>query len=184
MNDDISPDIAALLADTDSLPNSNLPSLDDIPEVPVESKSSNKPSNQATVDLSKKTFKPIEKYFLDTPNPVFTDAAYYKTALSGENEASQRLHNMLTKYLTCKDVKDKTVFRQQIVPIYWEFLKSVALKMNSARTPLCKRMVLRYGVVLPSLFTAEQKELFSKAILENNLGEPIYYLDEWFQGIA
>ena len=184
MNDDISPDIAALLADTDSLPNSNLPSLDDIPEVPVESKSSNKPSNQATVDLSKKTFKPIEKYFLDTPNPVFTDAAYYKTALSGENEASQRLHNMLTKYLTCKDVKDKTVFRQQIVPIYWDFLKSVALKMNSARTPLCKRMVLRYGVVLPSLFTAEQKELFSKAILENNLGEPIYYLDEWFQGIA
>ena len=45
-------------------------------------------------------------------------------------------------------------------------------------------MVLRYGVVLPSLFTAEQKELFSKAILENNLGEPIYYLDEWFQGIS
>ena len=101
MSDDMSPDIAALLADTDSLPNSNLPSLDDIPEVPVESKSSNKPSNQATVDLSKKTFKPIEKYFLDTHNPVLTDAAYYKTALSGEKEASQRLHNMLTKYLTC-----------------------------------------------------------------------------------
>ena len=33
MNDDISPDIAALLADTDDLPSSNLPSLDDIPEV-------------------------------------------------------------------------------------------------------------------------------------------------------
>jgi hypothetical protein len=36
MNDDISPDIAALLADTDSLPNSHLPSLDDILEVKIE----------------------------------------------------------------------------------------------------------------------------------------------------
>ena len=29
MNDEISPDIAALLADTDSLPNTDFPSLDD-----------------------------------------------------------------------------------------------------------------------------------------------------------
>lgn len=187
MNDDISPDIAALLADTDSLPSTKLPSLDDIPEVKVEpskiSKNSNSAQNQS-VDLSKKTFNPIEKYYMDSPNPVFSDSAYYKTALSGENEASQRLHNMLTKYLTCKDIKDKTVFRQQIVPIYWEFLKSVALKMNSSKTPLCKRTLLRYGVTLPSLFTAEQKELFSKVFIENTTGEPIYYLDEWFQGIA
>jgi hypothetical protein len=137
-----------------------------------------------SVDLSKKTLKPIETYYMDNPNPVFTDTAYYKTALSGESEASQRLHNILTKYLTCKDIKDKTVYRQQIVPIYWEFLKSIALRMNSSKTPLCKRTLLRYGVTLPSLFTAEQKELFSKVFLENTTGEPIYYLDEWFQGIA
>lgn len=187
MNDDISPDIAALLADTDDLPSSNLPSLDDIPEVKIEPAKTTKnanSSNNMSVDLSKKTFKPIEKYYMDNPNPVFTDTAYYKTALSGESEASQRLHNILTKYLTCKDIKDKTVFRQQIVPIYWEFLKSIALKMNSSRTPLCKRTLLRYAVALPSLFTAEQKELFSKVFLENTTGEPIYYLDEWFQGIA
>lgn len=185
MNDDISPDIAALLADTDSLPSSNLPSLDNIPEVKIEpAKPSNKPSmSQGSVDLTQKCFKPIEKHYMDTPSPVFTDNTYYKTALSGENEAAQRLHSMLTKYLTCQDIKDKTVFRQQIVPIFWEFLKSVALKMNKSATPMCKRMLLRYGVVLPSLFTAEQKELFSKVFYENNVGEPIYYLDEWFQGI-
>ena len=37
---------------------------------------------------------------------------------------------------------------------------------------------------MPSLFTAEQKLLFSKAILENNTGEPVFYLDEWFKEIA
>lgn len=186
MNDDISPDIAALLADTDSLPSSNLPSLDDIPEVKIEpAKPSNKPSmSQGSVDLTQKCFKPIEKHYMDTPSPVFTDNTYYKTALSGENEAAQRLHAMLSKYLTCQDPKDKTVYRQQIVPIYWEFLKSVSLKMNSTKTPMCKRMLLRYGVVLPSLFTAEQKDLFSKAFFENTTDEPIYYLDEWFKGIS
>ena len=187
MNDDISPDIAALLADTDSLPSSNFPSLDDIPEVKIEpTKTVSKQTNnsQISVDLTQKTFKPIEKHYMDEPSPVFSDAAYYKTSLSGENESSQRLHAMLSKYLTCKDPKDRTVYRQQIVPIYWEFLKSVSLKMNSSRTPMCKRMLLRYGVVLPSLFSAEQKDLFSKAFFENTTGEPIYYLDEWFQGIS
>ena len=165
MNDDISPDIAALLADTDSLPSTHLPSLDDIPEVkiePAKSVSKTTTNSPASVDLTQKTFKPIEKYYMDTPSPVFSDNTYYKTTLSGENESAQRLHSMLTKYLTCQDIKDKTVFRQQIVPIFWEFLKSVALKMNKSATPMCKRMLLRYGVVLPSLFTAEQKELFSK----------------------
>ncbi|MBQ1197325.1 MAG: hypothetical protein IIX47_01815, partial [Spirochaetaceae bacterium] len=187
MNDDISPDIAALLADTDSLPSTNFPSLDNIPEVKIEpekSISKSTTNSQASVDLTQKTFKPVEKYYMDTPSPVFADNTYYKTALSGENEAAQRLHAMLTKYLTCKDVKDKTVYRQQIVPIYWEFLKSISLKMNSSKTPMCKRMLLRYGIVLPSLFTAEQKDLFSKAFFENTTGEPIYYLDEWFQGIS
>ena len=186
MNDDISPDIAALLADTDSLPNSHLPSLDEIPEVKIEpAKSVSKSTNNSngSVDLTQKTFKPIEKYYMDSPNPVFTDNTYYKTTLSGENESAQRLHAMLTKYLTCQDIKDKTVYRQQIVPIYWEFLKSVALKMNNSKAPMCKRMLLRYGVVLPSLFTSEQKDLFSKVFYENTIGEPIYYLDEWFQGI-
>ena len=110
MNDDISPDIAALLADTDSLPSTNFPSLDNIPEVKIEpekSISKSTTNSQASVDLTQKTFKPVEKYYMDTPSPVFADNTYYKTALSGENEAAQRLHAMLTKYLTCKDVKDK-----------------------------------------------------------------------------
>ena len=57
MNDDISPDIAALLADTDDLPSSNLPSLDDIPEVKIEPAKTTKnanSSNNMSVDLSKK----------------------------------------------------------------------------------------------------------------------------------
>ncbi len=136
------------------------------------------------VDLSVRSFKPIEKYFEQTPNPVFNDPAYYKTTLGGEGEAAQRLHGLLVKYLNCTDKKDRTVYRQQIVTAYWNFLRSLAPKMSSPRTPLCKRLALRFGVVLPSLFSPEQKEFFSRVIMDNQTGEPVLYVDEWMREIA
>ncbi len=140
-------------------------------------------SSPGDVDLSIRAFKPITEFFSTTPNKVFDDPAYYKTALSGENESAQRLHAVLTKYLTCQDPKDRTVFRQQMVTAYWEFLRSLAPKMGNLGIPMCKRMLMRFGVVLPSLFTTEQKETFASVFIDNNTGEPVYYLDEWFREI-
>jgi hypothetical protein len=56
--------------------------------------------------------------------------------------------------------------------------------MGDLGLPKCKRMLMRFGVVLPSLFTDQQKDLFSSVFYENRTGEPVYYLDEWFQEIA
>ena len=136
------------------------------------------------VDLSKKSFEPIQKFFEDTPSDIFNDPSYYKTALSGENNSAQRVHAVLTKYLKCADPKDRAVYRQQMITAYWELFRSIAPKMSDDFVPLAKKMLLRFGVLLPSLFTAEQKQLFSKAIMENNTGEPVFYLDEWFKEIA
>ncbi|MGN0725698.1 MAG: hypothetical protein ACI4LR_05955 [Treponema sp.] len=136
------------------------------------------------VDLSKKAFAPIEKIFEETPSDIFNDSSYYKTALTGEDNSAQRVHAVLTKYLKCADPKDRAVYRQQMVTAYWELFRSVAPKMGDDFVPISKRMLLRFGVLLPSLFTAEQKLLFSKAIVENNTGEPVFYLDEWFKEIA
>ncbi len=136
------------------------------------------------VDLSKKAFAPIEKIFEETPSDIFNDSSYYKTALTGEDNSAQRVHAVLTKYLKCADPKDRAVYRQQMVTAYWELFRSVAPKMGDDFVPISKRMLLRFGVLLPSLFTTEQKLLFSKAILENNTGEPVFYLDEWFKEIA
>ncbi|MBQ9539679.1 MAG: hypothetical protein IJU95_10475 [Treponema sp.] len=140
--------------------------------------------NVADVDLSVRSFARIEKFFDDKPNPVFDDPAYYKTSLGGEGESAQRLHAILVKYLNCTDKKDRTVYRQQIVSVYWNFLRTLAPKMVNTRLPLCKRLAMRYGVVLPSLFSPEQKEFFGKAILDNYTGEPILYMDEWIREVA
>lgn len=135
------------------------------------------------VDLTVTKFAPITKFYEEEPMPYFNDSSYYKTCLTGEGPAAQRVHQVLTKYLTCTDPKDRTVYRQQMVMAYWELVHTMAPKMSDYSLPKVKRLMMRFGVVLPSLFTPEQKELFSKVILDNQTNEPVYYMDEWFKEI-
>ena len=199
MNDqDLDPAIAALLEEAaqSSGPSDDILSKhDSFGDIPVSDftpdfKSSSSAKEKVVagelnkVDPSVKKFNPIEKLFEDEGHNFFDDPAYYKTCLTGEGTPAQRVHQVLSKYLTCTDSKDRTVYRQQLVMAYWELVHVMAPKMADFSLPKAKRMMMRYGVLLPSLFTPEQKELFSKAILDNTTGEPVYYMDEWFKEIA
>lgn len=187
---DLDPEIAALFDDisTDSSGEDNRTSAID-PNFPGDDfdfsdDNGSSKNDAAKVDLTVTKFKPIEQFFSDTPHKVFDDPSYYKTALSGESEIANRLHQTMTKYLKCEDPKDRTVYRQQLYNIYYEFIKSVAPKLPNPSTPAPKKYLIRYGVVLPSLFTAETKATFASVFDENLTGEPVYYLDEWFSSIA
>ncbi len=136
------------------------------------------------VDLNITEFQPVEKFFEDVPNETYNNPKYYKQCLTGEGPASQRLHELLIKYLNCQDKSDRTVYRQQIIPAYWQFLQSLATKIGGSDVPDCKRMAMRYGVLLPSLFTPEQKQMFARAIDKNVSCEPVLYMDEWMRSIA
>ena len=136
------------------------------------------------VDLAKKDFPVIDNRLNENPSPVFNDSKYYKICLTGENASAQRIHQLLSKYLTCQDPKDRAVYRQQLVTPYWDLISGMAGKMNNSETPMAKRMLVRFGVILPSLFRAEQKEFFSRIIFENKWNEPVLYTDEWFKEIA
>lgn len=136
------------------------------------------------VDLSKREFTPVEKLLNDKPATYFDDTKYYKTVLTGENAYAQRVHAVLSKYLTCADPKDRTVYRQQIISAYWELLRGMVPKMADPNLPMPKRMACRFGVILPSLFRPEQKDFFSRTIFENVENEPVLYTDEWFAEIA
>ena len=136
------------------------------------------------VDLSQTEFQPVEKLLNEEPSKVFDDPGYYKTALTGENQSAQRVHQLLSKYLTCQDPKDRAVYRQNLISGYWELFRGLAPKLADPNLPMPKRMLARFGVLLPSLFRAEQKEFFSKIILENSNNLPILYVDEWFKEIA
>jgi hypothetical protein len=189
---ELDPEIAALLAQaeaehSDSSSDDADDSHDEFSAMGFDESADDDQQEQASpdqVDLSRKSFDAVTKFFEDTPNAVFDDPSYYKTALSGENDSAKRLHTVLTKFLQCQDPKDRGVFRQQVTTAYWEFLKSLAPKMSSRSLPKPKQMLMRFGVMLPKLFTPEHKQLFSTVIMQNTTGEPIYYLDEWFAEIA
>jgi len=193
MSDGLDPEIAALLAQSGENASAD--------EAPVELDSGmgfDSPADDSSalssgsgsaksiheVDLSRKEFAPIEKFTSDTPSEVFNDTKYYKTALTGENQSAQRVHQILSKYLTCQDPKDRAVYRQQIVTSYWELLRGMVGKMAYPDTPMPKKMLVRFGVLLPSLFKQESKDYFSKVYFENRENEPIMYVDEWFKEIA
>lgn len=199
MTEDLDPEIAALLAGAEQAS-----SQDDDLGVEIEemadfsapraggglkedasgSAVSSGPRSIHNVDLSVKAFEPITALLSDTPSPVFSDTSYYKVALTGENASSQRVHQLMSKYLTSKDPKDRAVFRQQIITAYWELLRGLVGKAGNPNLQMPKKMLMRFGVLLPSLFKIEQKDYFSKVFIENKTNEPILYMDEWFKEIA
>ena len=193
---ELDPEIAALLSNAgasvsvpiDEFQNSasenDVSGLDFDTVTSTSTSSSSSSGSIHTVDLNKKGFDKIEKMLNDTPSDMFDDPKYYKTALSNENASAQRVHQVLSKYLTSQDPKDRAVYRLQIVTCYWELLRGMAPKMSDYNVPMPKRMLMRYGVLLPSLFKPESKDFFSRVFLENRENEPILYVDEWFKEIA
>ena len=194
MDDMLDPEIAALLNSTDS--SSDLPDdygmSGDVDIADGESLYSDGDNKEEVehvktiheVDLSQKEFAPIENTINDTPSDIFQDSSYYKKVLTDENQSSKRVHQLFSKYLTCTDVRDKAVYRQQIVTSYWELLRGMVIKMADDDVPMPKKMLVRFGILLPSLLRPEVKDYFSKVIIENRPVEPILYVDEWFKEIA
>lgn len=196
-NNDIDPTIAALLADVnDSTPGGS--SDNDTFDFPSstfdiddnKSSSSENPNTEPyKVDMRRERILEVDKLFEDSPTPYFDDknyenGSYYKTALEGEGQQGQRVNQLLKRYLTSQDPKEKTQYRMGITNAWWELLRVMAPKVIDKSLPMPKRYLIRYGVVLPSLFTPEQKAMFSKAIFKNEIGEPVYYLDEWLEEVA
>ena len=186
---ELDPSIAALLEEAERSHRIGKTEIDtERADVSSESKTDNAaerrlPKGIHDVDLGVKGFGPPGKSLNDVPSDVFDDPQYYKTALSGENESAQRVHVQLSKYLTSQDPKDRAVFRQNIISAYWELLRGMSEKSGNMHLPMPKRMLIRFGVLLPSLFKPEQKEFFSRIIFENLTNEPILYMDEWFKEV-
>ena len=141
------------------------------------------PESTDEVDLLAESFPPIMKRFEDNPHKAFDDPNYYKTALAGEGDIAQRVHNILQKFLNTKDPKDRGVFRQQFITAFWEFFAGVARKAPG-KIPAPKKYLLRFGMIHPTFMDDENRTLFAKIIDDNVLNQPVYYLDEWFKAVG
>jgi hypothetical protein len=134
------------------------------------------------VDLSKKSFD-IQTVFEEKPKPFFRDKNYYKNLLADQGEIGRRVHQLLTQFATAKDPKDKSVFRARLTTAYWELAGRIAARV-SPNMPVPRRLLLRFGILSPTLISNEQRDMMSRIIFENKSDEPIHYLDEWLIKIA
>lgn len=117
------------------------------------------------------------------PQPLFEDKNFYKVILSGEGEVSQRIHQYFSAFLKTQDPQERTNLRSRIITAHWELVGKIALKAAS-NLPLPRKVFLRYGVLLPTALSPEQRTMLCKVIWENETGEPIYYVDEWLREVA
>ena len=176
---DMDPELAALLG-TAGTGNGPAPNFDDI-FGDKNAREASAPTDFSSAGSS--GFPQITKRFEDKGHNFFEDPNYYKAALSNEGDIAQRIHSILQKYLTAKDPKDRSVFRQQFMTAYWEFLFNVARKAHG-RLPPSKKYLLRFGLLHPTFINAESRAFFSKVVDDNKLDQPVYYLDEWLNAIG
>jgi hypothetical protein len=177
---ELDPEIAALLGAeikprADAVP--DYASIFDKNPVEAESAEAEEP------DIASSGFPVVTKKLEDLPHGAFEDPNYYKIALGGEGNIAQRVHQILQKYLNAKDPKDRSVFRQQFIPAYWEFFINLARKAPG-KLPDAKKFLLRFGILHPTFLDSETRLLFGKFVVDNYLNVPVYYLDEWFKGVG
>jgi len=134
------------------------------------------------VDLSKEAFSAVIKFSEDRTNPLFSSKEFYKSVLSGEGESSKRVHSLLSQFLNASDPKDKSMYRAKLISATWNLATSIVSKFSSLTQP--KKFFLRYGFLLPTLVSREQRELIGKIVVDNNSDEPFYYFDEWLSKVA
>jgi hypothetical protein len=183
---EMDPEIAALLGS--GSPETSAQNFDDIFD--TFNNKNKKMRSPDTADLrgedeteSVSGFPQITKRFEEKPHGAFSDPSYYKQVLSNEGDSAQRLHTVLQKYLNTKDPKDRSVFRQQLTTVFWDFLAGVARKAP-ANLPAYKKYLLRFGILHPTFLDMGDRELFAKVVVENELSQPVYYLDEWFKAVG
>ncbi|MCL2806424.1 MAG: hypothetical protein FWD26_10845 [Treponema sp.] len=178
------PELAALLGTAGTTDSSLLPDFNDIfGEKKDGDGVDNAGSPGSDVDLGGSGFPQVTRRFEEKGHSFFNDPNYYKNVLSNEGDIAQRVHTILQKYLTTKDPKDRSVFRQQFIAPYWEYLLNVARKASGNMMP-CKKFLLRFGLLHPNFLKTETREFFSKIVVENELDQPILYMDEWLNGVG
>ena len=175
---DIDPDIAELMG-IGTTASSPSPAYSDLFGANGRSVEQSPPEE---IDLSKKHFTQISK-FEEAPKPFFKNQNFYKTAISDTGEAAQRFHKYLSDYLNTQDPKERTLYRGKLISAYWNVLEQIAMHAYDD-LPMPKQLMLRFGVVLPTLISAEQQDIISRIVFNNEWDEPVHYVDEWLKKIA
>ncbi|MFP4151507.1 MAG: hypothetical protein ACLFR8_03680 [Alkalispirochaeta sp.] len=119
----------------------------------------------------------------EEPKHYFRNASYYQDALGGLGDIAKRLHATLAQFLKADNPEDRSNYRSRLIPVYWDVAKQIA-QHAYGKLPDPKKLVLRFGVLLPTMLDKEQRLMIAQIIDGNERNEPIHYVDEWLARVA
>jgi hypothetical protein len=183
----LDPDLAELLSLEEEPPERPAPAArrpdgDDEPDFGTLFSDEQPQTRADGIDATRKKFEPIRK-FEEAARPLFVDKNHYRAVLSGEGEAGQRVHELVTKFMKATDPEEKSGHRARLIMAFWELATSIAGRAGRD-LPMPKRLLLRYGVLSPTFLSAELRDMLCRIVWENGTGEPVHYVDEWLEKIA
>lgn len=109
----------------------------------------------------------------------YDDEGYYKKILTGVGESANRVHEILVSYLKATDPADRNVYRARLISAYWRLYTDVSMEVVRDDVPNPKTLMVRFGMLLPNLVSAEHRHMLATIIFEKRIDEAVWYSDEW-----
>jgi hypothetical protein len=137
------------------------------------------------VDFGFDASKPIPKTELKQINmdKVLDNKNYYPKIISSAGEHGRRLHDIISKFLRSTDKDEKSMYRERIIPAYWNMLLSLVGNFFDSLTGE-KQALFRYALFNPSFIDETQKNILRKINAKKTTSENGYFIDEWLLKIG
>ncbi|WP_210359839.1 hypothetical protein [Borreliella garinii] len=120
---------------------------------------------------------------LEEHDKQFFTKDFYKNLISSSKEIGLKLHKVLVDYLNPQPEEvDRVLKYNQVINIYWSFLKSIAKNISSLTME--QKILFRFAALIPNALGSEIQLLISKTIWDNHYNESFIYFDEWLYGVS
>ncbi len=139
----------------------------------------------AEIDLGFEGDKPVPKTELKQINmeKILGNKNYYPKIIGSAGEHGRRLHDLISKFLKSADKDEKSMYREKLMPAYWNMLHSLVGNFFNNLTGE-KQALFRYALLNPSFIDETQKNILLKICSDNMSSENGYFVDEWLLKIG
>ena len=136
----------------------------------------------ASLDIEGKPIKSVEIKQINLEK-VIENKNHYIDIISNTGEAGKRFHDILSKFSKAVDRDEKSMYREKLIPAYWNMLTSlVDILFDKPKDQF--KVLFRYGLLNPSFLEPSQIELLKQ--IHNNSGDDpdIFFVDEWLMMVG
>jgi len=131
-------------------------------------------------DFSSLQAKPIQKTEIGRIDiqKLLIDKNYYIKIIKEGREYGQKINDLLSKYIKAELKDNKSMYREKIIPSYWNMLLYLIDNFFDNINDE-KKALFRYGLLNTTFIDENQKRILLDLNNITNTNKDIYFVDEW-----